>query len=161
MPLDGNAAITSPFSAATACTLCRNSWCSRCALLTNAIVGEAKLASSAISPAWFMPNSTTALRWWACNRNNVSGRPMALLKFPWVASDSSPCHALNMLAIICVTVVLPLLPVTAIKGIENWERQAWESSPSAFNVSATSKPIKPASFNPWLAMAAPTPWTLS
>ena len=44
---------------------------------------------------------------------------MALLKFPWVANASSPCHARNMLATICVTVVLPLLPVTAIKGIEN------------------------------------------
>ena len=46
---------------------------------------------------------------------------MSLLKLPWVAKDwSGPgCQARKMLAIICVTVVLPLLPVTANKGSEN------------------------------------------
>ena len=37
-----------------------NSRCSRCALLTSAIVGAAIAASRAISPGWFMPSSTTA-----------------------------------------------------------------------------------------------------
>jgi hypothetical protein len=42
----------------------------------------------------------------------VSGTPMSLLRLPWVASAASPCQARRMDAIICVTVVLPLLPVT-------------------------------------------------
>ena len=98
-----------------------NSWCSRWALLTNATVGRAMAANWAISPGWFMPISTTALRCDGRRRSKVKGRPMSLLKLPWVAKDwSGPgCQARKMLAIICVTVVLPLLPVTANKGSEN------------------------------------------
>ena len=61
-PSAGSAAITLPFSRATASTLAMNSWCSRCALLTSATVGAAMAASWAISPGWFMPSSTTAAR---------------------------------------------------------------------------------------------------
>ena len=65
-PSAPSASIAAPFSRATASTLAMNSWCSRCALLTSAIVGAAICASSAISPGWFMPSSTTAAR---CSRS--------------------------------------------------------------------------------------------
>ena len=42
-----------------------------------------------------------------------------------------------MLAIICLTVVLPLLPVTAINGSVNCARQCFASAPNASLVSAT------------------------
>ena len=82
---------------------------------------------------------------------------MWLLKLPCVASASSPCHACNMDASICVTVVLPLLPVTAINGKSNCARQARASVCKACNVSSTSTPDKPACAKPWVAMAACTP----
>ena len=116
-----------------------NSRCSRCALFTKATVGWASAASAAISPGWFMPNSTTAMRWCARRRNNVSGTPMSLFKLPCVARLASPgAWACRMDAIICVTVVLPLLPVTAISGRSNCARQARASWPSAALVSGTS-----------------------
>ena len=59
-----------------------NSRCSRCALLTSAIVGAASWARRAISPAWFMPSSTTAARQPSRRRSSVSGTPMSLLKLP-------------------------------------------------------------------------------
>ena len=82
---------------------------------------------------------------------------MSLLKLPWVASASLPCQAFKILAIIWVTVVLPLLPVTAINGKENCARQAWAIRPRAQRVSLTSKPISPASAKPCVAMAAEMP----
>ena len=93
-----------------------NSKCSRCALLTKATVGWAMAASVVISPGWFMPISITAARWLARRRISISGTPMSLLKLPCVANAASPCQARRMDAIICVTVVLPLLPVTPISG---------------------------------------------
>ena len=67
-----------------------NSRCSRCALLTSAIVGAAICARRAISPAWFMPSSTTAARQPSRRRSSVSGTPMSLLKLPSVANAASP-----------------------------------------------------------------------
>jgi len=49
-PPAGKARIASACSSATSATLFMNSWCSRCALLTTAIVGLAIAASSAVSP---------------------------------------------------------------------------------------------------------------
>ena len=119
-PWAPSASITQPFSCATACTLAMNSWCSRCALLTSATVGPAIRASVAISPGWFMPSSITASRCVASSRSSVSGRPISLFRLPWVASVACGCQARRTAAIICVTVVLPLLPATAISG--NWKR---------------------------------------
>jgi hypothetical protein len=92
-----------------------------------------------------MPISTTAARchwpssFWR-RRSNVRGTPMSLLKLPWVAKAPSPTQARRMLAIICVTVVLPLLPVTAIKGRLLRARQAPASCIKAWRVSATTRP---------------------
>ena len=110
--------MTAPFSRATASTLCMNSWCSRCALLTSATRRRGQRApAAAISPGWFMPSSTHARRGArAFRRSSVSGTPMWLFRLPAVASAASPSQARRMAAIICVTVVLPLLPVTAISG---------------------------------------------
>ena len=103
-----------------ASTLAMNSWCSRCALLSSATLGAARAASSAISPGWFIPSSTTAARCQVLSSwrrpSSVSGTPRWVLKLPAVANAASPSHARRMVAIICVTVVLPLLPVTAISG---------------------------------------------
>ena len=132
------AAMTEPFSSATARTVCMNSICSRWALLTTATVGCTIAAKVAISPGWFMPSSSTAI--WCCwrRRNKVSGTPMSLLRFPRVASEPpSGQKAARMDANICVTVVLPLLPVTAITGMWNCTRQVLASAPSANRVSAT------------------------
>src|SRR5438876_3274931 len=43
-------------------------------------------------------------------RSKVSGTPMSLFRFPSVENAESPSQARRMDAIICVTVVLPLLP---------------------------------------------------
>ena len=121
-----------------------NSWCSRCALLTSAMVGCAMRASSAISPGWFMPSSTTPARcqhvWSWRRRNSVSGTPMWLLRLPSVAKAPSPSQARRIAAIICVTVVLPLLPVTAMSGRSKRARQPVASRCSASRLSATSRP---------------------
>ena len=58
-----------------------------------------------------------------------------------------------MAAIICVTVVLPLLPVTAISGSVNWARHWVASCASASLVSGTSKPGRPRARN--LASTSP------
>ena len=49
-------------------------------------------------------------------------------------------QARKIAAIICVTVVLPLLPVTATSGMAKRRRQAAASSPRARRLSATSSP---------------------
>ena len=60
-----------------------------------------------------MPSSTTAARCAASRRrSSVSGRPMSLLKLPCGReARRRRCQARRIDAIICVTVVLPLLPV--------------------------------------------------
>ena len=131
MPVSPSAAIAAPFSRATASTLAMNSRCSRWALLTSAMVGAAICASRAISPTWFMPSSITAARQPGRRRSSVSGTPMSLLKLPSVANAPSPCQARKIDAIICVTVVLPLLPATATSGIEKRRRQPAARSPRA------------------------------
>ena len=134
-----------------------NSWCSRWALLTSATVGAAQSANCDISPGWFMPNSNTAMRWWARKRNRVSGTPIWLLKLPWVANALADCHTCTIEASICVTVVLPLLPVTAINGTANCARHALAKVCRAQSVSSTSMPAKPAAAKPWRAIATLTP----
>ncbi len=115
-----------------------NSWCSRCALFTSAMVGSAILASTSVSPGWFMPTSMTASRCAGLRRSKVSGNPTSLLKLPAVASRSdSPTACPKIDAIISLTVVLPLLPVTATSGSENRLRQPRASAPSASRVSGT------------------------
>jgi hypothetical protein len=63
-------------------------------------------------------------------RSNVSGTPMSLLKLPAVAKAASPCQARKIAAIICVTVVLPLLPARRQRQVEAAPPGAGES-PSA------------------------------
>jgi len=158
-PSAGRALSTAPFSRATASTVAMNSRCSRCALLTSATVGRAMAASCAISPGWFMPSSSTATRWPSRRRSKVSGTPMSLLKLPWVASDAPAFQACRMAASICVTVVLPLEPATAISGSVKRARQALARAPSAALVSPTSSPLRPAAASPapgW-QMAATAP----
>ena len=153
--------MTAPFSRAAASTLSMNSWCSRCALLTSATVGSVSAASIAISPGWFMPSSTTPARCqhassWR-SRSSVSGRPMWLFRLPSVANAASPSQARRMLAIICVTVVLPLLPVTAISGRLKRARQAPASRCSAASESVTCSPGHCTASSPRSASSATAP----
>ena len=138
-PSSPSAASAAPFSRATASTVCMNSWCSRCALLTIARVGAAIAARRAISPGWFMPISMTAALCAALRRNSVRGTPISLFRLPRVASrPSSPWAAARMDAIISLTVVLPLLPVTPMTGRLKRLRQWLAMRPSATRVSATT-----------------------
>ena len=161
MPVAPSAPIAPPFSRATASTLAMNSRCSRCALLTSATVGAAIAASRAISPTWFMPSSITRRGRRGRRRNRVSGTPMSLLKLPCVANAASPCQARKIDAIICVTVVLPLLPVTATSGIAKRRRQRGGEVAERGRVSATSGRAAPASSRPRSASAATAPAALA
>ena len=83
-----------------------------------ATVGMAMALRRAISPGWFMPSSITAACCAASMRNSVSGTPISLFRLPRVARrPSSPWAAARIEAIISLTVVLPLLPVTPMTGM--------------------------------------------
>ena len=90
-----------------------------------------------------MPSSSTAISCCARRRSKVSGRPMSLFKLPWVARLAWGFQACKIAASIWVTVVLPLLPVTAISGRLNCRRQPLASSARARRVSGTSRPGRP------------------
>src|SRR6185436_16622844 len=86
--------------------------------------------------------------------------PMSLLKFPAVASTPfSPADCRSIAASISLTVVLPLLPVIAIKGIAKRARQWLASRPSAARVSETTSSLAsaPAFRGTWLTIAATAP----
>ena len=112
-----------------------------------------------------MPSSTTPSRCVWRRRNSVRGTPMSLLRLPRVASTSSSAADLEaarrMDAIICVTVVLPLLPVTAISGKANWLRHCCANCPRARLASGTSTPGSPACCKPCSARAATAPMLLT
>jgi hypothetical protein len=156
-PSTGSAAMALPFSTATASSPSRNSWCSRCALLTSTTVGAASRASCAISPGWLVPSSTTPARWPGRSASSVSGRPMWLLRLPRVANAASPWAARRQAATICVTVVLPLLPTTTARGSVKPARQPAASCCKACSESATSRPASPAACSPCSASAAAAP----
>ena len=79
-----------------------------------------------------MPSSIAAAACPARSRSSVSGRPIALLRLPSVASTrASPKCARRIAASISLTVVLPLLPTTTMTGIANRARQCAASAPSA------------------------------
>jgi hypothetical protein len=82
-----------------------------------------------------MPISITAARWLsAFRRSSISGTPMSLLKLPLCGKRSIlrlPGTA-GWTAIICVTVVLPLLPVTRDQRQAELRAPArWPGAPSA------------------------------
>ena len=78
-----------------------------------------------------MPNSTTA-RWWSGRKlNKVKGTPMSLFRLPCVDKDGAAGSARNTDAIIWVTVVLPLLPVTPMTCKAYWRRHWAAKSPNA------------------------------
>ncbi len=105
-------------------TVCMNSRCSRWALLTRATVGRAMAARRGdLAGVVHAQLDHAQPRCAARRRSSVRGTPMSLLKLPCVARAASPFQARRTAAIICVTVVLPLLPVTAISGRSNCARQ--------------------------------------
>ena len=85
-----------------------------------------------------MPNSTTASRSVERSFNKVSGKPMSLFRLPLVTKVcASPTTALKIEAIISLTVVFPLLPVTKANGIGCLARQAFARAPRPTRVSLT------------------------
>ena len=64
-----------------------------------------------ISPAWFIPSSTTAISGRCLSSISDSGSPMWLLKLPAVPDHAIP--RLEKLAVTSFVVVLPALPVIA------------------------------------------------
>jgi len=79
--------------------------------------GAAALASISISPIRFIPASTTAASHSGEIVRIVMGRPMRLLRLPFVANVLYFRDRID--AIISLTVVLPEEPVTATNGIGN------------------------------------------
>jgi hypothetical protein len=109
-----------------------NSWCSRCALLTSATGGRGQRGQQrdlarVVHAELDHGHAVRPAR----RRSSVSGTPMWLFRLPAVAKAASPTQARRMAAIICVTVVLPLLPVTAISGQLKLARQPPASCCSA------------------------------
>ena len=96
-----------------------NSWCSRCALLTSATVGCAMRGQVAISPGWFMPISITAARDARAGREQRQRHADVVVQIAAVARHARRRRtaARGWTAIISLTVVLPLLPVTPTSGI--------------------------------------------
>jgi hypothetical protein len=96
-----------------------NSWCSRCALLTSATVGW----------RWRPAGDLAGVVHAQLDHRGGGARPQAqqrqrhadvVVEVALRGQAASPCQARRMDAIICVTVVLPLLPVTPISGRLNW-----------------------------------------
>src|SRR2546426_687502 len=91
--------------------------------------------SVAISPAWLVPSSTTAAPCSAPRRSSVSGRPHWLLNDE--AGLSTSQRVASTAAVSSLAVVLPMEPVMATTGTENFERCQAASRPRARVVSST------------------------
>ena len=72
----------------------------------------------------------------AVSRINVSGTPMSLFRLPCVTQTERLTPRIEAMS--SLTVVLPLLPVTATTGIPNEARHARAIAPSARRESRTS-----------------------
>jgi hypothetical protein len=95
----------------------KNSRCTGATFDTTAQSGSAMCASAAISPAWFMPISTTATSCSASSFSSCNGSPKALFRFLCDFSTLSfPCkpRAPSTSATASFVVVLPTDPVIAI-----------------------------------------------
>jgi hypothetical protein len=92
--------------------------------------------SVAISPAWLVPTSTTAAPCSAPSRSSVSGRPHWLLNDE--AGLSTSQRVASTAAVSSLAVVLPMEPVMATIGTENFERCHAANRPSERVVSSTS-----------------------
>ena len=126
----------SPSPCAAPSTLPKPSRCSDPALVIRPMVGCASAISCVTSPMRFAPSSITALLCVSFRRISVSGTPMWLFKFPCVARQGPT--RVRIAAIISFTVVLPLLPATAISGRLKFVRHFVARRCSAASVSATS-----------------------
>ena len=115
----GRCSNSSPFARATPSMLPNPSRCAGAHWVTTPTEGRTRVVSAAISPRWFAPSSTTAMRCAASRSHRVSGTPISLLRLPRVAETGPMVR--KIAAIISLTVVLPLLPVTAT-GRRSWKR---------------------------------------
>ncbi len=101
----------------------------------NPCVGFAISQSRAISPRWFAPISTTAISVESSIARTVSGTPIWLFRFPfvaWVLYLQPSTRLTNSLL-----VVFPFEPVNATTGIFNWSRWCRDSCWRHFSTSGT------------------------
>ena len=132
----GRPSNSSPFARATPSTLPNPSRCAGAHWVITPTDGRARAVSDAISPRWFAPSSTTALRCPASRPQSVSGTPISLLRLPRVA-ETGP-RVPRIAATISLTVVLPLLPVMPTRTRSRKRLlHAAASSPSARTESPT------------------------
>ena len=98
--------------------------------------GSATRTSVLISPAWFMPSSTTAISGRRLSSMSESGSPMWLLKFPLLRTTRY--RAARNSAVISFVVVFPALPVMATTFAPDSIRTRRATCWSAAVVSSTS-----------------------
>ena len=112
---------------------------SRCAvptLVQTRTSGSAMPTSCRISPAWFMPSSTTATSAPCCRSSSDSGRPMWLFRLPRLRMVRN--RVATTAAVASFVVVLPALPVMATTRAPERRRTPRATSCSARTVSSTT-----------------------
>ena len=127
---------TSAFASAIASTEAKCPTCASPTLVHTRTSGSASSTSRLISPAWFIPNSTTATSGRLRSSSSVSGRPMWLFRFPTLRY--TVCRVARNSAVASFVDVFPALPVMATTEAPDNRRMWCPSSCNAVSVSSTS-----------------------
>ncbi len=117
--------------------------------------GSASSTSRLISPAWFMPSSTTATSGRLRSSRSVSGRPMWLFRFPTLRY--TVCRVARNSAVASFVDVFPALPVMATTDAPDSRRMWCPSSCNAMSVSSTSIVTAPDPFGAGVPLDTRTP----
>ena len=126
----------SALASAIASTDRKKPTCASPTLVHTRTSGSAIPTSVLISPAWFIPSSTTAMSGRLRSSISDSGRPMWLFRFPRLRTTRY-CDARNA-PVTSLVVVLPALPVIATTLVPDSRRTVRASHCSADVVSSTS-----------------------
>ena len=105
--------------------------------MVGTLIGLVAMLLNMADPSAIGPSMAVALltTMYGAIIGNVFGTPISLFKLPEVACTFETVD--KILVTISFTVVFPLLPVIAIKGIVIFSRQDFANSPIAFRVSST------------------------
>ena len=141
-PSASSAAKSAPFSRATPSMPPTPSVCAAAMSVTTPAVGSAMRHSSAISPGWFIPISTTARRCRGSRPKSTMGTPMRLLRLPCAPCTAPGKSRSASAATATRVVVLPAEPVMATTwrpAPDARQRRVWARarSPSAVSVERT------------------------
>ena len=148
---------TSALASAIASTDAKCPTCASPTLVHTRTSGSASSTSRLISPAWFIPSSTTATSGRLRSSSSVSGRPMWLFRFPTLRY--TVCRVARNSAVASFVDVFPALPVIATTDAPDNRRMWCPSSCNAVSVSSTSIVTAPDALGagcPW-APARPVP----